>query len=45
MFGHDRLGTETLPPSGAGAVGRLSWTVLSHSFFTRIYSLIAVWAS
>lgn len=38
-------GQEALPLSGAGAVGRLSWLELSHSFFTRTYSLIATWAS
>lgn len=36
---------EVLWLSGMGAVGRLSWAKLSHSFFTRTYNLIATWAS
>lgn len=36
-------GLEALLLSGAG--GRLSWAELSHSFFTRTYSLMAAWAS
>lgn len=38
-------GREVLWLSGTGAVGRLSWAKLSHSFFTRTYNLIATWAS
>lgn len=38
-------GREVLRLSGMGAVGRLSWAELSHSFFTRTYNLIATWAS
>lgn len=45
MLGHKRLWMETPLLSGVGAVGCLSWAVLSHSFFTRMYSLIAAWAS